>query len=350
MTRTQQRAITAGVLAIGGTLLARGLRASRRMDFRGRSVVITGGSRGLGLVIARELAAEGARLTLAARDPSELERARAELAAVGADVAIARCNVGVRHEAEGLIHDVVERTGRLDVLINNAGIIKVGPLDHMEHRDFEEAMAVRFWGPLHTMLAAVPVMRRQGDGRIVNVSSIGGRIGGPHLTSYCASKFALAGLSDAVRAELARDGIYVTTVCPGLMRTGSPFNAWFKGRHREEFAWFVISDSLPLASIGARRAARQLIEACRHGEADLVITWPARLAIVANALVPEAVALAMNVANRLLPSATDAAGERAHSGWQGLSSWAPSRLTKLTDRAAAENNELPGTVTPVHSA
>jgi NAD(P)-dependent dehydrogenase (short-subunit alcohol dehydrogenase family) len=342
MTKTQQKALAAGALALGGTLITRGLRAAKRMDFNGRSVVITGGSRGLGLLVARQFAAEGARITLAARDESELERAREELASRGADVAIAVCDVGRRDQADGLIREVIERTGGIDVLINNAGVIKVGPLEHMHTADFDEAMAVHFWGPLHTMLAAIPVMRRRGGGRIVNVSSIGGRIGIPHLAPYCASKFALTGLSDSVRAELAKDNIAVTTVCPGLMRTGSPFNAWFKGNHREEFTWFVISDSLPLASIDAGRAAAQLVEACRHGDAELVISWPAKLAIVANAVMPETVALAMNLANQLvLPGPAEGAGTEAHSGWQSLSDWAPSRLTKLTERAAAANNELP---------
>ena len=153
------------------------------------------------------------------------------------------------------------------MLINNAGIIQVGPLDHMQPRDFEEAMAVHFWAPLHTMLAAIPHMRRQGGGRIVNISSIGGKIGVPHLAPYCASKFALTGLSDSLRGELAKDLIYVTTVCPGMMRTGSPFNAWFKGRHRDEFTWFAVSDSIPLMSIDSGRAAAQVIDACRHGDA-----------------------------------------------------------------------------------
>ncbi len=149
----------------------------------------------------------------------------------------------------------------------------------MERADFEQAMAVHFWGPLQTMTAAIPVMRRQRFGRIVNVSSIGGKIGVPHLTPYCASKFALTGLSDSMRAEIAKDGIHVTTVCPGMMRTGSPFNAWFKGRHREEFAWFAIADSLPVGSIDAARAASQIVDACRHGDAELVISWPAKLAV-----------------------------------------------------------------------
>jgi hypothetical protein len=124
------------------------------------------------------------------------------------------------------------------------------------------------------------------------------------------------------------------------MRTGSPFNAWFKGRHREEFTWFAVSDSLPLATIDAVRAARQIVAACRCGDAELIVGWPARLAVLANAVSPAAVALAMRIANSLSPGATDKNGDRSYSGWQSLSSWAPSRLTRLTERAAIENNQL----------
>ena len=339
MTNTET-SVAIGALALGGALMARGVRASRRIDFRGRSVVITGGSRGLGLLIARELADEGARLTLVARDQAELERARADLDGRGAEATVLNADVGVRADAERVIQDVVDRTGTIDVLINNAGIISVGPVAHMSEADFTAAMSVHFWGPLHTIVAALPAMRRQGGGRIVNISSIGGKIGVPHLAPYCASKFALTGLSEALRPELARDGIALTSVCPGLMRTGSPFNAWFKGRHRDEFTWFAIASSLPLLTIDGQRAARQIVDACRYGEAELVISWPAKLAVVAHAVWPEAMAAIFETANRLLPSAVDG-GDTSHSGWQSLSDWAPSRLTTLTEAAAAANNELP---------
>jgi NAD(P)-dependent dehydrogenase (short-subunit alcohol dehydrogenase family) len=342
MTRTQQTALAAGALALGGVLLSRGLRTGKRMDFNGRIVVITGGSRGLGLLIARQLAEEGAHVTIAARDEAELQRAHEDLESRGARVHVVACDVGKRDQAERLIEETLQRHGRIDLLVNNAGVMKVGPVEHMDHADFEEAMAVHFWGPLHTTLAAVPAMKRQGGGRIVNISSIGGKIGVPHLTPYCASKFALTGLSDSLRGELAKDGIFVTTVCPGMMRTGSPFNAWFKGNYRDEFTWFTISDSIPVASIDGGRAAAQVIEAARYGDAELVITLPAKLAVIANAVVPELMAFMMTTANTtLLPPPADGAGNEAHSGWQSLSSWAPSALTRLTEKAASDNNELP---------
>jgi len=331
---------TAGAAIAGAVALSALWRAAARLDLRGRIALVTGGSRGLGLAISRELGRLGARVILAARDEAELELARRDLESRGVRVSVIVCDLADRSAARRLVEQAVADHGRVDILINNAGIIQVGPAEHMETADFEEAMNVHFWAPLETILAAVPVMRRQGGGRIVNISSIGGKIGVAHLVPYCASKFALTGLSTALRAELARDGIIVTTVSPWLMRTGSPFNAWFKGRHRDEFTWFTVSGSIPLLTVDSARAARQIVAACRSGDAELVVGWPAKLAVFANAASPAAIAFAMKLANRLLPEATGPEGDRSHSGWQSLSRWAPSLLTRLTERAAMENNEL----------
>jgi NAD(P)-dependent dehydrogenase (short-subunit alcohol dehydrogenase family) len=305
-------------------------------------VVITGGSRGLGLVMAREFAGEGARLTLIARDDAELQRAADDIRTREpfAEVVTAVADVRKRYEAERAIEQTLERFGSVDVVVNNAGIIQVGPLDHMKLADYEDAMNTHFWGPLYMVLAALPHMRRQGRGRIVNISSIGGKIAVPHLVPYSASKFALTGLSDGLRVELLKDGIIVTTVCPGLMRTGSPVNAMFKGKHPEEYAWFAISDSLPLASINAERAARQIVSACRRGDAELVITVQARMAILARTLAPELYSDVMVMINGLLPAPTGREGDQLKRGKESESEWAPSALTKPTYEAAAENNEL----------
>jgi hypothetical protein len=124
------------------------------------------------------------------------------------------------------------------------------------------------------------------------------------------------------------------------MRTGSPFNAWFRGRHRAEFAWFAVSDSMPLLTVDATRAARTIVQGCVSGVPEVIVGWPARLAVIANGLFPSAVALGMRVANALLPGPGGAEGDSLHSGWQSRSPWAPSPLTRLTERAALEHNQL----------
>jgi NAD(P)-dependent dehydrogenase (short-subunit alcohol dehydrogenase family) len=235
---------------------------------------------------------------------------------------------------------ILEQWSAIDVLVNNAGIIQVGPLEHMHHEDFENAMATHFWGPLHLMLEVLPSMRRRGFGRIVNITSIGGRVAVPHLAPYCASKFALVGLSDSMRAELGPHGIRVTTVSPGLMRTGSPMNALIKGRHEAEYAWFAISDSLPGLSISADRAASQIVEACRYGDPELTISLQARVAAMLNELAPGLVSHVARTAARILPGPTGADGDRPRKGRESESRWAPSLATTLSDRAAVLNNEV----------
>jgi NAD(P)-dependent dehydrogenase (short-subunit alcohol dehydrogenase family) len=338
---TNQQKFLLGVIAgAAGALAGRQLvRGTRQIDFNGRIVVITGGSRGLGLVIARRLGAEGARLCLLARNEDELKRA-AEHFPPDADVMPIRCDIRRRADVRAAVDAILDRWGTIDVLINNAGVIQVGPLEHMTAADFENAMATHFWGPLHLMFEIVPSMRQRRFGRIVNISSIGGRLAVPHLAPYCASKFALAGLSDAVRAELNQYGIRVTTVTPGLMRTGSPRNADVKGQHEAEYAWFAIADSLPGVSASAETSARQIIDACRYGDPELTITVPARLAMAINHLVPSAVARAMMVANRFLPGPNGVNGDHGKRGGESTSKWAPSAATALSDRAAVMNNEV----------
>jgi short-subunit dehydrogenase len=341
MTERNKQVIALGAAAVGALMMARAWR-SGRYDFAGKAVVITGGSRGLGLVMGRELAALGAKLTLIARDEAELDRASGDIRTRTplAEVFTVVADVRKRPEAQRAVGQAAERYGSVDVLINNAGIIQVGPLDHMKLSDYEDAMHTHFWGPLYMVIAALPFMRRQGEGRIVNVSSIGGKIAVPHLAPYCASKFALTGLSDSLRMELLRENILVTTVCPGLMRTGSPVNALFKGKRPQEYAWFAISDSLPLASINAERAARQIIAACRRGDAELIITVQAKLAVVARALAPELFQDAMGVMAGLLPGPAGPDGDVARRGGESESEWAPSKLTIPTYRAAKQNNEF----------
>jgi short-subunit dehydrogenase len=330
-------------LAAGGAgamLASRALwRQWHAIDLRGQNVLITGGSRGLGLVLAREFLHKGARVAICARDTAELEEAAQDLRALGGVVMTATCDLTDLAQVITLVEAVQGQLGSVDVLVNNAGIISVGPLEEMRLTDFVEAMETNYWAALYTTMAALPGMRARGAGRIVNISSIGGKISVPHMLPYSASKFALTGLSEGLRAELKKDGITVTTVCPGLMRTGSPRNASFKGQHRAEYAWFAISDSLPLTSISAERAARRIVRACELGEAEVVLSLQAKLAVKFHALWPGMTADLLGQVNRLLPG-PGGIGSASATGEASASALAPSWLTTLSDEAAVRNNQL----------
>lgn len=336
-----RRAVLAAV-GVGLLFAARAaLRRWRTFDLRGRTALVTGGSRGLGLLIARELVAEGAQVAICARDERALARAAAQLAALGGRVMAVPCDVSDPRQVEELVGLVAERFGPVDVLVNNAGAIQVGPVETMTTDDFETEMRTHFWGPFHTMMAVLPEMRRRRNGRIVNVASIGGKVAVPHLVPYSASKFALVGLSAGLRAELAKAGVLVTTVSPGLMRTGSPRNAVMKGRHEAEYAWFSIADATPGLSMSAERAARRIVRACKHGEAEVVLGLPAQLLSKAYGLFPNLTTEALALADRMLPGAEGGSSE-PRRGAESESRWSPSPLTTLGDRAAARNNELGG--------
>ncbi|HZA97572.1 MAG TPA: SDR family oxidoreductase [Gemmatimonadales bacterium] len=325
--------------AVGLIWIARLLRSSGDYTFRGRTVLITGGSRGLGLALARELACRGARLAICGRDPESLERARASLARAGAEVIAVPCDVTDRNSVEALVEEVHRGLGPIDVLINNAGIIEVGPAETMAIADYEEAMGTNFWGMLYPTLAVLPEMRQRKDGRIVNITSIGGKLGIPHLLPYSASKFAAVGFSQGLRTEVAADGIKLVTVVPGLMRTGSPRNAVFRGQHRSEYAWFSISDALPGLSISAEGAARRIVEACRRGDSEVLFPLTTRVAAVANAIAPGITSSLLGVIDRLLPGPGNQPRARRR-GAESQSWLSPSWLTRLGDRAARTYNQI----------
>lgn len=325
-------AIGAGTLFVANTIY----NALNKYDLEDKVVLITGGSRGLGLVLARRLAAKGARLAICARTTEQLGQAHIELEDNGAEVISKTVDVTDERQVQKLVQDVVKHYGNIDVLINNAGITQVGPQESMTIDDYEQAMKSNFWSALYTMLAVIPYFKEQGGGRIVNVASIGGKIAVPHLLPYSASKFALVGLSEGMHAELKKDNILVTTVVPNLMRTGSPRNITVKGDHEAEYSWFKISDSSPLLSQSAESAADAIIQAIERGESETILSTTAKVATVLQGFAPTWMNVLMSVATKLLPQATGSYDSKKGSESESQLSLS---FGELSDRAARQNNE-----------
>ncbi|MCM2277383.1 MAG: SDR family oxidoreductase [Oligoflexia bacterium] len=303
-----------GLIGVIGVAAWRGRSRARkrRMKLAGRRVLIAGGSRGLGLALAKEFSRRGARVGILARSPDELARAQE------GDPALRTysCDLTLREETRRTVAQAAQELGGLDVLVNCAGVIQVGAFESMNERDF----------------ATLGLLRP--GARIVNITSIGGTVAVPHLLPYCASKFAVVGFSLGLRTELLKSGIRVVTIVPWLMRTGSFIHAFFKGQREREFRLFSLAAVLPITAMSAERTARRIVGACEEGRAFRVIGLQARIARLGYAVFPGLASGFLGAVNRALPGY---AGERsrpalpgtAHRGW------------RLRNRAGRRLNEVP---------
>jgi short-subunit dehydrogenase len=313
-------------------------------DIAGEVALVTGASRGLGLELARELGRHSCRLVICARDAAELDRAARDLRAGGAEVTAVACDITDDAAPRRLIDAALASYGRLDIVVNNAGIIQVAPVENTRDSDYESAMRIMALAPVRIALAALPVLRGQGHGRIVNVTSVGGKISVPHLLPYSMAKFAAVALSEGLRAELGRGPVTVTTAVPGLMRTGSHTQALFSGQRDKEFTWFSLGASLPLVSMDASRAARRIVSAMRTRQSEVILTPVAQAAARGASLFPGLTSRVMHQMAALLPD--PAAAPTGLARGKDLRPALPGalfdRLTALGRSAARRLNELPG--------
>lgn len=313
------------------------IRNKRKISFNNKAVFITGGSRGLGIIMARLFLEEGAKVAIAARDEGELEKAKEELSEIGT-VLVLRCDITKPADIRGAIKVIKKKLGPIDILINNAGKIVVGPIEELEKGIYEEAMNTHFWGPLYTMEAVLPGMEKRGAGRIANIASIAGKLSIPHQVPYSASKAALVGLSTGFRAEYKEKNVFITTVIPGLIRTGAHQNADIKGQHQNEFNWFSIADASVLTSMDAENAAKKILDAIRYGDAELVMPLHARLGMILEGLIPGSVIEIFAEANKFLPSSLGSKTNRK-KGKEIQPTKLAEYLSGTGNKAAEQNNE-----------
>ncbi len=237
-------------------------------------MIITGASAGIGAATARAFAAAGARLVLAARSPEPLQRLAAELSA---PALVLPTDVSDPAACTALVTRTVEAYGRVDILINNAGVGLAGPTAGLAPADLAQTLAVNLYGPLLLMQAVLPLMRAQGRGQIINVSSVLAAQPLPFLGGYAAAKAALERLSEAARMELHGTGVTVSVVRPGTTRTDFSAHRLGAGAERRR----VVPRGVPPATV-----ARCILRAARREPRLLYVSSGDRLGMALVSLFP----------------------------------------------------------------
>lgn len=238
---------------------------STQLALSGKVAVITGASMGIGEAIAKLFVIQGAQVVLLSRDSGRLEAARERIEHPDQTLALA-CDVRHREEIDRAIGLVMHHFQRIDIWINNAGHALLDSIANMKMSDCREMFDTNFFGTVETMQAVIPIMKQQGSGAIINVSSVAGHIPLPFNASYSATKFAMNAIGKAARIELAGTGIHVTTVCPGYVRTDFGANA-VKGSDYKQVR------PKTTRGIGAERVARAVLRGYLNHKREVIVPW-----------------------------------------------------------------------------
>lgn len=284
--RRSQMITGAFLLGFGLGLLMRSRRTQGQ--FVGKTVLVTGGSRGLGFQLVREFASRGAKVVFCARHADEITRAEEMLAASGySGIRGMVCDLSRPDAARDLVGRIASRIGPVDILVNNAGTIQVMPFVDSEEPAFHDCLDIFLHAPLRLSKELLPGMIAARGGTIVNIASVGGQLPAPHLVPYNCGKAALVALSEGMSVELDRYGVNVLTVKPGLMRTGSHRNAMFGGDSSREYAWFRRAALQPGLATSVSSAAKTIVDAVADGRRTLALGWEAQWGPLFHQLFPE---------------------------------------------------------------
>ncbi len=189
-------------------------------DLKGKVAFVTGGASGIGLALAEGFAKEGAKIVLADIEAEALKKAEGSLLASGAEVAAVQCDVSDHGSVTAAADRAIEAFGKVHILCNNAGVAPAGPIDETTPEDWKWCIGVNLMGAVHGIQAIVPKIKEHGEGgHVVNTASVAGLMALPTLGIYTATKYAVVGISETLRGELAPDGIGVSVICPSFVKT-----------------------------------------------------------------------------------------------------------------------------------
>jgi NAD(P)-dependent dehydrogenase (short-subunit alcohol dehydrogenase family) len=278
------------------------VRRRRQLDLRGRVALVTGGGRGLGLAITRALVQRGCRVAVCGRDGKVIRDCVDQYRSEGITILGRACDVGDPDQVKAMLRAVAAEYGQLDILVNNAAQCYVGPASELDELDMQLALRNIFWGQFHTTMAVLPQMRARGFGRIVNVTSIGGKLPIPHQAAYVAAKHAATGWSETLAIELEQEGISVSTITPPPLRNGAPLHAHYNGRREGEFKWFASALTSPLSAISAERVAQVVVDAIIHGQHERAVSPLSWLGARAQGMAPNLVATGLRWFARRMPA------------------------------------------------
>jgi short-subunit dehydrogenase len=267
--------------------------------YANKIALVTGGSKGLGFILAKQLLQNQCKVYICARDEAELAEARSELNSP--DLYTVVCDVSSRDAVDQMMKEILDTHGQIDFIFNNAGIITVGPMESFTEQRYKDCMDVMYWGIVNTTLSATPHMKERKSGHIINITSVGGLISVPHLLPYSAAKFAAVGFSEGCAAELRKDNVFVTTIVPGLMRTGSYVNALFPKDKKAEFKLFSFMSSLPLITLNPEKAARRILAATEKKRVLKILGLQTHAAVEFHHFFPGTTVKLFGLATSLLP-------------------------------------------------
>lgn len=329
----------AGLLALGllGMSVVAAAARARRVDLRGRVAVVTGGGRGLGLAITRELLQRGCRVAICGRDAEVIRRSVEQLERQGHEVLGRACDASEPEQVKAFVEAVLARYGNIDILVNNAGQCYIGPAPELDPLDMLLALENIFWAQYYLTMAVLPHMRARKFGRIANVTSMAGKLPLPHQAAYVAAKYAATGWSQTLSLELSHEGIAVSTIAPPPLRNGAPLHAHFNGQREAEFAWFARALASPLSAISATAAARVVVDAIIHGQHERTVSAGSWLSARAYGAAPNLVARWLGwVARRMPPAAAPGVASPMRLGSIVARSSGDPGLKALAQRAASD--------------